>query len=474
MMGGKIVLFGGRLIDSECGIDETGDLGIENGRITHIGGSPLKSSGFAPEGDWNEAEFEGARVINCAGKIVSPGFIDLHVHLREPGGEAKETIETGTAAAVRGGYTTVCAMPNTAPPIADKTVVSYVQERADEVGHCRVMPIGAITRARAGEGLAPYEGMIARGVTLFSDDGDDIDNAGLLLRAMEELSSWPATVCIHAEIKSLTFGGVIHEGVVAAKLGYLGIPPVSETVAIARAIIIAEHIGAPVHICHLSCAGSIELVRYAKAKGLPVTAEVTPHHLLLTDEAVERSGAVAKVNPPLRSEFDRKLLVAALSDKTIDCIATDHAPHTRDEKETGVENAPFGIVGLETATGLLWKHLVMENQLSIERFLDALTARPAHILTASQAPRDDKLKPALTERGRRFHEMIEQGFCTLTKGAVADITVFDPDCEWKVEQSEFVSKAKFSPFEGWDAQGRAHATIVGGNVRYMAGIFKQQ
>jgi len=462
----KLILKGGRLYDFGLRIDEIGDLMIENGRIVRVGGEIVLDGLALPDGDWTDYACEGAQAYNCAGKIVSPGFIDLHVHLREPGGEAKETIETGTLAAVRGGFTSVCAMPNTNPPIADKTSVAFVQARADETARCRVFPVGALTRARAGDAIAPFPAMIARGVTLFSDDGADVTDAGVFFAAMQALSAYPATVCIHAEDTSLSQSGVMHEGAVSARLGYVGAPSVSETVAVARAILLADAAGVPLHVCHVSAAGTVELIRYAKAKGQPVTAEVTPQHLLLTDEAVEKYGAIAKVNPPLRGEADRLALVAALADGTIDLIATDHAPHTADDKELGMERSTSGIVGLETCAGLIWKHLVMANKLPMQRFFDALTTRPAYVLTANQTPRGGKMLPELTAHGKAFHEMVSAGVGVLEEGAVGDIVVFDPDVEWTVDQASFATKAKFTPFEGWAAQGKAVITLVNGEVRY--------
>jgi dihydroorotase len=462
----KILLKGGRIYDFGLRIDEVGDLLIENGRIASVGGDIALDNIAVSSGEWTECEDGDVKAFNCAGKIVSPGFIDLHVHLREPGDEAKETIKTGTLAAVRGGFTSVAAMPNTNPPIADKTSVAFVQDRADETAHCRVFPVGAVTRGRAGDAIAPFPAMIARGVTMFSDDGADVADAGVLYKAMQALSAYPATVCIHAEEPTLSHGGVMHDGAVSARLGYVGAPAIAETASVARAILIAEAAGAPLHICHVSAAGTIELIRYAKAKGLPVTAEVTPQHLLLTDEAVETHGAVAKVNPPLRSDEDRRALVAALADGTIDCIATDHAPHTADEKELGMERAPSGIIGLETCAGLIWRHLVQTNKLPMQRFFDALTTRPAHVLTANQLPRDGKMLPELTARGRAFHDIVLAGIGALREGAVGDIVVFDPDTQWTVDQSSFATKAKFTPFEGWEVQGKAVLTVVAGFVRH--------
>ncbi|MEP0813816.1 MAG: dihydroorotase [bacterium] len=461
-----ILLKGGRILDFARGLDETGDVLIADGVIVSAGGDalPIKSGRGRSSGD--------VKTFNCAGCIVTPGWVDLHVHLREPGQESKEDIESGTRAAAAGGFTTVCCMPNTNPPIADKSVVSYIQERADEAGSCRVMPVAALTAGREGREPAAFSALAARGVTLFSDDGSDVADSGVMLAALQSLRAYPATACIHAEDRTLSAGGVMHDGAVAARLGHLGIPAVSETVAVARAILLAKHAKVPVHICHLSSKRSVEIVAWAKKQGFPVTCEVTPQHLLLTEEAVAEWGSVAKVNPPLRSERDRRALVAALADGTIDCIATDHAPHTRDEKEQVMELAPFGIVGLETCAGLLWKHLVQTGEISEARFFDALAAAPYRILRAD-ASRASRKKPelavpGLTARGKKFWDCVKSGWGTLAYGAPADVTVFDPRPNWTVRPDKFESKCKFSPFAGWKAKGRAALTIVAGEVRHLA------
>lgn len=464
----RLLLKGGRLYDFGPRIDEIGDLLIEDGKIARIGRFSAVPSDALPAGEWREFDHGGIRVINCAGLIVSPGFIDIHVHLREPGGEAKETVETGTRAAVRGGFTFVCAMPNTKPPCATAEVADFVFEAADAAENCRVMPIFSLTTDRRGIETSHFEHAAARGITMFSDDGSDVEDSGVLATAMKELTKYPATLAVHAEDARLSRVASMHEGEASKRMKLNGIPPTSETVAVARAIILAEYYGAALHICHVSAEGSVELIRWAKAKGLPVTAEVTPSHLLLTDEAVERLGSVAKVNPPLRGEKDRRSLVAALADGTIDCIATDHAPHLQDEKRKSLRFAPFGIAGLETCVGLVWKNLVLENKLPLQRFFDALVTRPAHILTANQLPRSEKSLPQLTMRGEEFYGLVKSGLGTLREGAPADVTVFNPESIWTVDPATFATKAKFTPFKGWKAQGRTEYTIVGGKIKHSA------
>ena len=464
----KIILKGGRLYDFGQRIDEIGDVLIEDGKIARIGRLSDAAVPPPPEREWRTFDADGVKVLNCAGCFVSPGFIDIHVHLREPGGEAKETVETGTNAALRGGYTYVCAMPNTKPPCATAEVADLIFEAAERADNCRVMPIFSLTTDRRGIETSVFEEAAARGITLFSDDGSDVEDSGVLAKAMKELNKYPATLAVHAEDARLSRVAAMHEGDVSRRMKVSGIPPTSETVAVARAIILAEYYGAALHVCHVSAAGSVELIRWAKAKRLPVTAEVTPSHLLLTDEAVESLGPVAKVNPPLRSEKDRQSLVAALADGTIDCIATDHAPHTLDEKRKPLRFAPFGIAGLETSAGLVWKHLVLENRLPTQRFFDSLVTRPVHILTANQLPRVDRPLGKLTERGRAFYELVGAGLGSLKEGAPADVTVFDPDDEWTVDPAKLATKAKFTPFKGWKAQGRAKFVLVGGAIKHDA------
>jgi dihydroorotase len=377
-----------------------------------------------------------ARRIDARGCWIVPGLIDLHCHLREPGYEYKETVATGTAAAVAGGFTAVACMANTDPVNDSAAVTRYILERAAEAGRARVYPIGALSQGLAGERLAEIGEMRSAGIVAVSDDGKPVTDAGLMRHALEYCAMFGIPIVDHAEDPGLA-GGSMHEGRTSIRLGLRGIPAAAEEVMVSRDIALAELTGGRLHVAHASTRGTIELVRAAKARGVHVTAEATPHHFTLTEEAVAEYDGNAKMNPPLRGADDREALRAALADGTIDVIATDHAPHHRDEKEVEFENAAFGIVGLETALPLSLR-LVEERVLTPTEWVRRLSTRPAEILGVLGG--------------------------SLRPGAIADVTIVSPEAAWRVEASALKSKSKNSPFLGWTMKGKALFTLVGGRV----------
>ncbi|KAF1085574.1 Dihydroorotase [Sporotomaculum syntrophicum] len=419
----KLIIKGGRLLDPASGRDETADVYVQDGSI---------SSPFAPD--------ENTEIIDATGKLVAPGFIDMHVHLREPGYEYKETIATGTAAAARGGFTGVACMPNTNPVTDNRFIIEFVRRRAAESGQANVYPIGAISRGSRGEELAELGDMRDAGAVAFSDDGRPVSDAGLMRRAMQYCRMLDAPVISHCEEKSLAAGGVMHEGYQSTILGLKGIPSSAEEVMVARDIILAAETGCSLHIAHLSTAGSVALVREAKKRGYPVTAEATPQHFTLTDRAVAQYNTAAKVNPPLRGDRDVQALREGLADGTIDVIATDHAPHTYDEKNVEFDLAPFGLVGLETAVGLVWTELVHTGILTPLQAVAKLAYNPACILGINRG--------------------------TLTEGSAADITIIDPGITESVDPERFAGKGKNTPFAGRTLQGLPVITIRSGHYSY--------
>jgi len=421
----KLIIRGGRLLDPASGRDETVDIYVQDGIIC---------ARFVPD--------ENTEIIDATGKLVAPGFIDMHVHLREPGYEAKETIATGTAAAARGGYTGVACMPNTNPVADNRFIIEFIRKRAAEEGRVNVYPIGAITRGSRGEVMAELGDMRDAGAVAFSDDGRPVSDAGLMRRAMQYCKILGAPVISHCEDQTLAAGGVMHEGYNSTMLGLKGIPASAEEVMMARDIILAAETGCPLHIAHISTAGSVALVREAKKRGYPVTAEATPQHFTLTDRAVARYNTAAKVNPPLRGEEDVQAVREGLADGTIDVIATDHAPHTFDEKNVEFDLAPFGLVGLETAVGLVWTELVHTGILTPLQAVTKLSQHPARILGV--------------DRG------------TLTEGSAADITIIDPVFTQTVDPEQFVGKGKNTPFAGRTLQGLPVITIRSGLCIYAA------
>jgi dihydroorotase len=415
---------------------------IEDGRIV----------GVSSYSDPIPADVE---IFDATGLIVAPGFIDMHVHLREPGQEYKETIASGAAAAVAGGFTTICAMPNTDPINDSAAVTRFVIEQAERAGLASVLPIGAITKDSQGTELAEMGEMKDAGIIAVSDDGRPVPTAGMMRRAMEYARGFDLPVIDHCEDKSLARGGVMHEGRWSLVLGLRGMPAAAEEVDAERDCTLAELSGARVHLAHVSTIGAIEAVRRAKEKGLRVTCEVAPHHWTLTDEAVAgekgsgsaSEGAFAydtntKMSPPLRSQDHVDAIFAGLSDGTIDVIASDHAPHHADEKELEFDQAPFGIIGLETSVGLAFERLVRPGVISLERLVELCATNPARVLS-------------LQDRG------------TLKSGARADVTILDPECAWTYDVSQSKSKSRNTPFDGYQFNGAAIATIVGGRIVHL-------
>jgi dihydroorotase len=420
-----LLVRGGRLVDGN-GVDHVADLAIAGDTIAALG------SGLAVP--------PGAQVLTARGFLVLPGLCDIHVHFREPGEEDKETVASGSSAAVAGGFTDVACMPNTKPALDDQSRVRFVRERAAAVGLARVHVIAAVTQGRAGEQLTEMAELKAAGAVGFSDDGAPVRNAELMRRALEYGKMVGAPIIDHCEDKDLAANGVMHEGRVATELGLRGIPAAAEDVMIARDILLAEMTGAHVHIAHLSTRGGVELVRQAKARGVRVTAEVTPHHLVLTDEAVRRYDPNTKMNPPLRTAADVLALRAGLRDGTIDAIASDHAPHTDHEKELEFDRAPFGVIGLETAFSLMLTELVDKAVLDLAGLVRVMSRAPRRIL-------------GLPGGG-------------LAAGAPADLTLVDPEARWQVDPARFRSQARNTPFAGFRLRGEVVATIVGGRPVY--------
>jgi dihydroorotase len=423
-MSDAILIKGGRVMDPARGFDEVADLLMEDGKISKIGA---------------DIKADGARVINAAGLVVSPGFIDVHVHLREPGYEYKETIRSGAEAAAAGGFTAVCCMANTKPVNDNGSVTRYILEKAREVKGARVYPIGAATKGLEGRELAEIGEMKQAGVVALSDDGRCIMNARLFQNALRYASMFDLTVVEHCEDDNLAKDGVINEGDVSARLGIKGIPAPAETVIAKRDIDIAAYTGCRVHLAHISAKETVAAVRAAKAKGIKVTCEAAPHHFTLTDKTLESFDANFKMNPPLRAEGDVAAVLDGLADGTIDAIATDHAPHLQWEKELEIDQAPNGVVGLETALGVSMK-LVESGRLPLSKLVALFTCGPAAIFNLPGG--------------------------SLRAGAPADVTVFDPEKKWVVNPHQFISKGKNTPFTGMELKGKNLLTVVGGEIVY--------
>ncbi|MFN0124744.1 MAG: dihydroorotase [Blastocatellia bacterium] len=431
----NLLIRNGLILDPTQSLECRGDLLIRDGRVNAI----RDAQGAADTG--TDAD---TTVFDASGLIVAPGFIDLHVHFREPGFEYKETIESGARAALAGGFTAACCMPNTKPVNDNASVTSFMVERARAAGLARVYPIGAITAGSKGDHLADIGEMKRAGIVAISDDGRPVCSAGIMRRAMEYATDFNLPVIDHCEDCCLAPEWVMHEGEYSALMGLKGLPGAAEDLQVSRDIQLAELTGAHVHIAHISTARSVEFVRQAKASGLPITCEVTPHHFTLTDEAVYQRNfnTNTKMAPPLRSRADLEAILAGLADGTIDAIATDHAPHHSNEKMLEFNRAPNGITGLETAVGLTLDRLVHTNVISLSRIVELLSCNPARIF---------KLPGG-----------------TLAPGSPADITILNPELRTRVDVNKMQSKSRNTPFGGWELRGAAVATIVGGNILWQA------
>jgi dihydroorotase len=424
----QLLIRGGRVIDPASGRDELADVLLAGGKVEAVGrglGTP-----------------DGAETIDASGLVVAPGFIDLHTHLREPGQEELETIATGALSAVAGGFTAVCAMPNTDPVCDNQGVVGFVVSQAQRAGKARVYPIGAISLGQKGQQLAEFGELVGAGAVAVSDDGHPVMSSHLMRTALEYAKVFGIPVADHCEEMSLAEGGAMHEGIVSTRLGLKGIPSAAEEIMVARDILLAELTGGHVHLCHMSTRGSVELIRRAKDAGLRVTAEACPHHFTLTHEACDGYNTNAKMNPPLREDADREAIREALRDGTIDAIATDHAPHHYDAKEREFDQAPNGIIGLETAFPLANTELVGSGLLTLQQLVERMSTVPARIFGLPGG--------------------------SLAKGAPADVVVIDPQVEWSVDPASFRSKSRNTPFGGREVRGRAVATIVRGHI-----VFRQ-
>ncbi|HIA99015.1 MAG TPA: dihydroorotase [Gemmatimonadetes bacterium] len=423
-MSAKALLKSGRVVDPSQGLDEILDLLLVDGIVASIG---KDISGP-----------EDADVIDCSGLIVSPGLIDVHVHLREPGEEHKETIATGVQAAVAGGYTAVCAMPNTDPPIDDPAAVGFIVAEGRKAQAARVYPVGCISVQRAGENLAPIGEMVDAGAVAITDDGNPVMNSGLMRLALEYAQAFGIPVVDHPEDLGLSAGRHMNESIVSTRLGLAGKPNAAEEVHIVRDLLLAELTGGQIHLQHISTEFGVDAIRQAKARGVRVTAEASPHHLVLTEEAVEGYRTEAKMNPPLRTAKDVAAVRAGLADGSLDVIATDHAPHHYDEKESAFEDAPNGLVGLETAVGIIMTDIVNEGVIDIATMIDRMSCGPARAFGLPGG--------------------------TLSEGALGDVTVIDPDLSWTVDPNAFRSKSRNTPFTGRELKGASNRTIVGGRT----------
>ena len=425
-----LLIQGGHIIDPGQGINEIGSLIIADGKISWLGSGEIS----LPGSDYD--------VLDAQGLIVCPGFIDLHCHLRQPGFEDKETIATGSRAAARGGFTTICCMPNTNPPLDNRATIDYVKSTAASEGVVRVLPIGCISKGIGGKELAEMGELAQAGVIAFSDDGQPVMNSRLMRQAMEYSLAFGLPIIDHCEDTVLGEGGLMNEGIIATKLGLRGIPAAAEEAAVARDLALAQLTGARLHIAHISTQGSVDLIRRAKEKGVKVTTEVTPHHLTLTEERVIGYDTNAKVNPPLRTKQDIQALIQGLKEGVIDIIATDHAPHTENDKLCEFALAPFGISGFETALGSLMS-LVRNGQLGLRLLIAELTCEPARII------------------GTRYGKL-----GTLEIGTSADVTIFSPDAEWLVDTGAFASKGKNTPLNGTRLKGKVMTTTAQGRLVY--------
>ncbi len=433
-MSSRILLKDGLVVDAKQNLEEKRDLLIEEGLIVET--APRLEAG------------SGTEIVDVSNKVVVPGFIDMHVHLREPGEEDKETIASGTRAGVAGGITSMLCMPNTVPPADNRQTVQYMQERAQRGGMARVYPVGTITRGREGVELTSFGTLLSQGVKAFSDDGSTVENSSVMYHALLYLRNFDALTISHCEEATLSRGGVAHEGYRSTMMGLQGLPAVGEELAVVRDLLLAKATGARLHLAHVSLAETVKWIKWAKEEGLRVTAEVTPHHLLLSDEALQGYNTMAKMKPPLRSEHDRQALVEAVRSGIIDVIATDHAPHRMEDKEGDFQEAAFGVSGLETAVPLLLTELVNRDILTIKELVKMYSLRPSEIVN------------------------IPGG--SLEKGAVADLVVLDLNLQEVIDSRNFYSKGKNTPFHGWTITGKPVITMVAGKVKMKEGKIQEE
>ena len=419
-----------RVIDPALSLDEVADILIDGQIIAQVG---------------KNIECADAEIFDRDGCIAVPGLVDIHVHLRDPGQEYKETIETGTAAAAHGGFTGICSMPNTNPTTDNATTIDYVLDKAPQAGHCRVYPSGACTKGLKGESLSEMGDMVLHGAVAFTDDGRGVQNSGVMRRVMDYAKMFNKVVMSHCQDEDLVGPGQVNEGVVSTRLGLAGWPATGEELQIQRDIALSELTGCPIHIQHITSARGVELVREGKARGIQVTCEVTPHHLVLNEDDITTTyNTNLKMNPPLRSKADNAALIEGIKDGTIDCIVTDHAPHADHEKAREFELAPFGMTGLETSLGVILTYLVDPGLITYNELVELMAIKPREILRLDQV--------------------------TLKQGSVADITIFDPEVTWTVQSDDMYSKSHNSGFLGYTLKGRATDVFVGGTVTCKDGV----
>jgi len=428
MAARTILIKSGRVIDPSEGVDRVGDLLLDEGRI-----APLARA----------TTTRVDHVIDATGLIVCPGLIDMHVHLREPGHEEEETIASGTAAAVAGGFTSVATMPNTHPPLDNEAGIEFVYRQAARAGRCNVYPIGCITKGREGKELAEMGQMVRAGAVAFSDDGDGIANASVCQRAMQYATMFDRPIIQHCEDSNLSGGGAMNSGATALRLGLPGASAMAEIIMLQRDLVLAEASGARYHAAHVSTAGAVELIRQAKCQGIRVTSEATPHHLTLTEDACCDYDPNYKMSPPLRTRQDVEACLEGVRDGTIDCLASDHAPHGQEEKELEFLYAPFGVIGLESALPVYVKALIEPGLMEWPDVVRAMTIRPAQILGLAKG--------------------------TLVEGADADVTIIDPELSWTIDAERFASRSRNCPYHGWQVRGRAVVTIVDGQIKHVVG-----